>query len=320
MRLVQLPADEVGVLVGLEVREAHDHLLRRERRGDHRDALGDALHEVVPRRRVRGDPLGDLVVQRGLEGVEVEQCAGMDADLPVDHELEAREADALVRELRERERLVGGADVEHDLRRALRHLVEPGDDLLERQDALVDEAVVALRARDGHLAAVLERDGRVAGADDGGDAEFPGDDRRVTGAAAAVGDDRGGELHDRLPVRVGHVGDQHVARVELVHLGEGGHHPHRAGADLLPDRPPDRDHRAGLLEHEPARDVAVDAGDDRLGAGLQDVQLAVDAVLAPLDVHRTPVVVLDHQRLPAELLDLGVGDAELRALGERRRR
>ena len=75
-----------------------------------------------------------------------------------------------------------------------------------------------------------------------------------------------------------------------------------------------------LVEHEAAHDVAVGPRDDGLGPSLQDVQLAVDAVLAPLDVHRTAVVVLDGQRLPGEFLDLGVGDAELRALRERRHR
>jgi hypothetical protein len=35
----------------------------------------------------------------------------------------------------------------------------------------------------------------------------------------------------------------------------------------------------------------------RLGARLQDVELAVGAVLAPLDVHRAAVVLLDDQRV-----------------------
>ena len=53
----------------------------------------------------------------------------------------------------------------------------------------------------------------------------------------------------------------------------------------------------------------------RLGPRLQDVELAVEAVLAPLDVHRALVVLLDGQRLPGQLLDLGVGEAEQRPLG-----
>ena len=33
----------------------------------------------------------------------------------------------------------------------------------------------------------------------------------MTGTAAAVGDNSPGNLHDRLPVRIGHVGDQNLA-------------------------------------------------------------------------------------------------------------
>src|SRR5205807_10511565 len=57
-------------------------------------------------------------------------------------------------------------------------------------------------------------------------------DRRVAGAAAAVRHDGGRQLHDRLPVRVGHVGDQHVAWLDLRHLEGIWHHAHRAAADL----------------------------------------------------------------------------------------
>src|SRR3546814_8875807 len=41
------------------------------------------------------------------------------------------------------------------------------------------------------------------------------DDGRVAGTSAAVGDDGRGALHDGFPVGVGHVGDQHVAGLDL---------------------------------------------------------------------------------------------------------
>jgi hypothetical protein len=53
---------------------------------------------------------------------------------------------------------------------------------------------------------------------------------------AAVGDDRARPLHHRLPVRVGHVGDEDVAGLDLVHVGDRVDDAHRAGADLLADR------------------------------------------------------------------------------------
>ena len=106
----------------------------------------------------------------------------------------------------------------------------------EVEHPVVDEAGVALGARDGDRRAVGQLSGGVAGADDRRDAELAGDDRRVAGPAAAVGDDRGGALHDRLPVRVGHVGDQHLARrTNSCICVDRRHHPDRSGADLLPD-------------------------------------------------------------------------------------
>jgi hypothetical protein len=48
-----------------------------------------------------------LGLKRSLEGVEVEEGLGVNADLPVDDELESGQADAGVRQPGERERLVG---------------------------------------------------------------------------------------------------------------------------------------------------------------------------------------------------------------------
>ena len=82
---------------------------------------------------------------------------------------------------------------------------------LERQHALIDESRVALGAGHGDHLAVREHVGAVLGADDGRHAQFAADDGGVAGAAAAVGDDGGGLFHDRLPVGVGLVGDEHLA-------------------------------------------------------------------------------------------------------------
>ena len=102
--------------------------------------------------------------------------------------------------------------------------------------AFVDETGVAFGAGDGDFGAVRNRVERVAGADDGRHAELARDDRGVAGAAAAVRDDRGGALHDRFPIGIGHVGDQHVAGLDAVHVLDRADHARLAGADLLADR------------------------------------------------------------------------------------
>ncbi len=45
--------------------------------------------------------------------------------------------------------------------------------------------------------------------------------------------------------------------------------------------------------------------------------LAVGAVLAPLDVHRAAIVLLDHQGVARELLDFGIGQRVAVALLQR---
>src|SRR6185436_10672173 len=158
----------------------------------------------------------------------------------------------------------------------------------EGDQPVVDIAGIAVRARDGDGLAILELAGGVAGADHGGNTELAGDDRRVAGAAAAVGDDRGGDFHDRLPVRVGHVGDENVALLHLRHLRSVGDDAHVAAADLVADRPAaDEDARAAL-EREALLHLAL-LRLHRLRPRLQDVDAAVVAVPAPLDVHRPAV-------------------------------
>ena len=46
-RLVGAAADQVGVFVGLEVAQPHDHILGIERGGDHGDALGELVDEEL---------------------------------------------------------------------------------------------------------------------------------------------------------------------------------------------------------------------------------------------------------------------------------
>ena len=133
-------------------------------------------------------------------------------------------------------------------------------------------AGLAVGAGHGHVVAVGERVGGVAGADDGGNPQFAGDDRRVAGAPAAVGDDGGGALHDRFPVRVGHVGDEDVAGLEGGHLVDRGEDADAAGADALADGAALDQHPAGLVQAEPAQAAGGPAGLHGLRARLQDVQ------------------------------------------------
>ena len=150
MRLVALTANEVGVFVGLEIRQTHDHRLRREGRSDGRNTFNQALHEIFARARIGRDQRRDGRLQIGRQRVVFEQRARMNADHAVDDELETRQAHAAMGQAGERERAVGITDVHHDLDLDIRHRVER--DLLARewQRAAIHEAGVATCAGHRH--------------------------------------------------------------------------------------------------------------------------------------------------------------------------
>ena len=97
-------AEQPRVLVGLEVREAHDHRARIERRRDLPDARGQRSTKnsaggrdaaVCARRSAAGrDAIG--------EPLRVEERERMDTDPGRDDELDAGEADSVARECRDR--------------------------------------------------------------------------------------------------------------------------------------------------------------------------------------------------------------------------
>ena len=231
----------------------------------------------------------------------------MHANVVVDDELQPRQAHAFVGQLAEVKGQLGVAHVHHDLgldggHRAALHFGHFGF-----EQAVIDLARVALGAAHRDQRAVLQPLGRVAAADHGRDAQLARNDGGVAGAAAPVGDDGAGALHHGLPVGVGHVGHQHIAGLDLVHLADVVHQAHGAGANLLANGAAFGQHGAMALELVAQLGLALGLALHGFRAGLQDVELAVGAVLAPLDVHGAAVVLLDHQRVAGQLLHVGVG-------------
>ncbi len=104
-----MAADQVGVLVGLEIRQADDDVLGVEAGGDPADALGQLVDEELALvvRVGRGfdvdvvDDLLDFVIVFGLlvQLFVVVQGQGVDADVGVDDEFLAGQADAVVGQL-----------------------------------------------------------------------------------------------------------------------------------------------------------------------------------------------------------------------------
>ena len=291
VRLEHATAQQRGVLVALEVRQAHDHRPRIEGRGDGADALGQPLDEVA-RRRPRSRPTGPAPAHAPSSSTMRSGCStAIGCTLMcslMTNSMRARPTPS------QGSMLVWKAS--SGLPRltmiSVRGLLQAGDvaDLaVERHGARVDLAHRAFGARDGHALAVGQRRGGVLGAHHRRDAELTRDDRRMAGAPAAVGDDRRSRLHHRLPVRRGGVRHQHLARLELGQVARVGDQPHRAGGDARADRAAARLHFALAVEHELLDLRRRALRHRRLRPRLHDVQRPVRAVLGPLDVHRPGV-------------------------------
>src|SRR5690606_22261685 len=229
-RLVELAADQVGIFVGLEVRQTHDDLLRPEGRGQGADALDQLLDVEVDRIAVTGNALLDAALHFRRQAVEVQQRLGMHADHAVDDEFEAGQADAFVRQLGEIERTVRVADVHHDLERQFGHGIDGVLANIEAQLTVEDQAGIAFGTGHSDTLAILEQLSGIAATHYRRDTQLTRDDRRVTGTPTTVGDDGASALHHGLPIGVGHVGYEYVAGLHAVHLGDVANDLHRAGA------------------------------------------------------------------------------------------
>ncbi len=314
VRLEVGAAEQRGVLVALEVRQAHDDRPRPERRGDRAHPLAEPLDEVGRAvgvlRRQRAHRRAHALVADAL-GLQQRHRVGLDR--LADDELHARQADAVAGHQAGLEGQLGVAEVDHDLGGRALQAFERGDVLVKRQRALVDAAHRALGARHGDKLAVGQQLAGALGADHRRDAELARDDGRMAGAPAAVGDDGRGGLHDRLPVGRGGVGDQHLAGLEAAQRMRADDAAHRSAGDLGADRAALHAHAAGGVEHVLLEHVGALARGRRLGAGLHDVERPVGAVLGPLDVHRPAVMVLDRDRRAGEFEHVGVAQAVARA-------
>ena len=165
-------------------------------------------------------------------------------------------------------------------------------------------------------------------ADHGRNPELAGDDGGMGRTPALARHDERGQLHQRFPVGGRHLGDQHISLLEhalrlgnllrldairepvlhrpapLQHLFVVLVEPDLAGTDALADRLPGREHLAAVLQADDQFRRHHVTLEFRLAVGrvhglrprLHDVELAADAVLGPLDVHRDPVMLLDAER------------------------
>ncbi len=98
---------------------------------------------------------------------------------------------------------------------------------------------------------------RIFGTHDAWYTQLARDDRGMARAAAFVGDDRRSDFHDRLPIRVGDLGHQYLARLKCSDMLDVAYHAHRAGRDLGTHRGTFGDDVAFSLQDVFGKDVFV---------------------------------------------------------------
>ena len=136
----------------------------------------------------------------------------------------------------------------------------------------------------------------------------------MAGAATSVGHYGAGALHHGFPVGVGHVGHQNIAVLHLVHLADVGHIAHFASTNFLANSAALGQHGATVFQLVAHLGFACRLAFYRLGAGLQNINLPVGAVFAPLNVHRAAVVLFDNDSVFGQLFYVSVGQAVAVAL------
>ncbi|SRN40904.1 Uncharacterised protein [Shigella flexneri] len=167
--------------------------------------------------------------------VKLKQCAWVDANHTVDDKFQTRKAHAFARQAGEVESTVRVTDVHHHFQRQIRHRFYAGAFHAKFQQLRIDVTGITFGTRNSDVLTVFHPFCCISTAHYRRNAQFTSDDRRVTGTTATVGDDGRCFLHDRFPVRVGHVSNQHVARFDAVHFADVMDDFHRTRADAMTD-------------------------------------------------------------------------------------
>jgi len=232
-RFEEFATDQVRVLVSLEVRKTQDDRFRIKGGGDGADAMGQLVHKklnlVIVSSRNLVDLDADIVWQRTISG----EGQRMDLHPVGKDELHARQPHAVVRNGRLLESHLWASDVHHNLRAWAGHVADINGVDLKGQLACIDLADLPFSTADGSPLPRFQHLGGSVATHDRRYTQLTRDNRSVAGAPAAVGDDGGSVLHDRLPVRIGDVRHQNLTRLEVSNVGHIGDHTHGTGGDLV---------------------------------------------------------------------------------------
>src|SRR5688572_4660048 len=108
----------------------------------------------------------------------------------------------------------------------------------------------------------------------------------MAGASPSIGHDRGGLFQDRLPVRIGFVGDEDLAGLELFEVSGLSDNADAAGRNATAYAAPGDERVSRGADMEGFHDGRIALGLHRFRPGLEDEKRSRLAVLGPFQVHR----------------------------------
>ena len=312
MRFITLTADQVGIFVGLKVRHTHDDAFWIKRRTQRRDPFRQTTDIEFTRRIETFHHGADFILQLRRLVIKLQQCTRVYANHTVDDKFQTRQTNTFVWQAGEVESAVRVTDVHHHLQRQIRHGLHAGTLHAKVEHVSVNITGVAFGTRDSNLLTIFHALGRIATAHHGWDPQLTGNDCRVTGTTATVGDNRRCFLHDRFPVRVGHVGNQYVAWFDTVHFADVLDDFDRTRANAVTDSTTFSNNFTLRMQRITLHHLATRTHGFR--TRLHNEQLAGMTVFRPFDIHRTTVVLLDLHRLLGQFLHFFVSQGENVAL------
>ena len=285
--LIFRAADKRRVLVGLKVGKAHYHIVGPEGGPNLANALSEFAHKEGDFVVVAGSKLVNLFFEGArLERTEIDERERMNPDVRGDNEFLARKPYSLVGEEGVHKCALGTPHVEAEFSLDLGDVSDVVSALLPFQLAFVHAAHAPAACVNSDKLSRLDFLCGVPRSDDCGDAKLAADDCRVRGAPAFLGDDGGGNFHNRLPVGVGNLGNENFAGLELVELCGLGNDTRLARNNFGAYR--DALHHRRLVGMQ----RVVGAGEilffrlHGLGTRLHNVELPTLAILGPFHIHR----------------------------------
>ena len=307
IRFVAGTTNQFFVLIGFEVRQTHDDFFRPERSSDRCNAFCQFVDIKRFRRSMTTGHGFHCFFERRINIRVFQNGFRMDADIVIDDEFQTRQANTFVWYGLEIESQLRVTDVQHDFYRQRRQLTTDFLSDFCFQQTVVNLAFIAFGTRYGDQCAVFQHFCRIATANHCRHTQFARNNRCMAGTAAAVSDDRRSTFHDRFPVRVCHVSNQHVTRLNTFHFRRIIDHAHRTGTDFLTNRTAGGQHSTAAFQAEfLLRVMGFFLRLHSFRTCLQDVQFAVTAIFTPFDIHRTAIVFLDDHGVFRQLNDFTV--------------